>query len=103
MRLHTRLIPPRSGLIFSDARLKHDFLLLETLGNGIKLYRYQYRWFETDYVGVVAQQVAGIVPEAVSKDADGYFRVDYRRLGLQLRTYQNWVNKGHAASAPLTA
>jgi hypothetical protein len=104
MRLHTlQLITPRSGLVFSDVRLKRELLLLETLGNGIKLYRYQYRWGATDYVGVMAQEVAAIVPDAVSKDADGYLRVDYRRLGLQLRTYQDWVNKGHVASVPLTA
>src|SRR6516165_2933255 len=56
----------------------------DILANGIKLYRYRYRWSATEYVGVLAQEVAALVPEAVSKDAHGFFRVDYRHLGLQL-------------------
>ena len=93
-------ITPRPRLIYSDVRLKREVLLLETLSNGINLYRYQYRWSDTEYVGVMAQEVAAVVPEAVSTDADGYFRVDYRRLGIQLRTYDNWVNKGHVPLVP---
>jgi hypothetical protein len=104
MSLHTtQSTLPRSGIVYSDVRLKRELLLLETLDNGINLYRYRYRWSDTDYVGVVAQEVAAIVPEAVSADAHGYFRVDYRRLGLQLRTYQDWVNKGHAPLVQLAA
>ena len=95
-----QLIAPLPRLVYSDVRLKREILLLETLGNGINLYRYQYRWSGTDYVGVMAQEVAAVVPEAVSTDADGYLRVDYRRLGIQLRTYQDWADKGHA---PLVA
>jgi predicted NAD/FAD-binding protein len=94
---------PGLGSAYSDVRLKRDVKLLQTLANGIKLYRYQYRWGDTVYVGVMAQEVAAIVPEAVSQDADGYFRVDYRRLGLRLRTYQDWMTKGHAARTPLSA
>ena len=95
-----QIITPRPRLVYSDVRLKREVLLLETLGSGINLYRYQYRWSGTDYVGVMAQEVAAVIPEAVSTDADGYLRVDYRRLGIQLRTYQDWAAKGHA---PLVA
>ena len=86
----------RSGLLRRppEARLQQ----LEVLPNGIKLYRYRYRWSATEYVGVLAHEVAALLPEAVSKDADGFFRVDYRHLGLQLRTYEDWVNKGHLAT-----
>ena len=66
-----QLITPRPRLVYSDVRLKREVLLLETLGNGINLYRYQYRWSGTEYVGVMAQEVAAVVPEAVSTDADG--------------------------------
>ena len=96
------VIPP-SGLVYSDVRQKRDLQQLDILANGIKLYRYRYRWSATEYVGVLAHEVAAIAPEAVTKDADGYLRVDYRRLGLQLRTYEDWVNKGHVASFPLPA
>ncbi len=91
---------PRRGLVYSDVRLKREMLPLDTLENGIKIYRYRYRWSATTYAGVVAQEVAAVVPEAVSQDGDGYFLVDYRKLGLQLRTYDDWVAKGHAAPAP---
>jgi hypothetical protein len=88
---------PAAGLVYSDIRQKCDLVPLDLLANGIKLYRYRYRWSATEYVGVLAQEVAAIAPEAVSKDAAGFLRVDYRRLGLQLRTYQDWVTKGHTA------
>jgi len=71
----------------SDVRLKRDIVLLERLSNGIGLYRYRYVWSDTIYVGVIAQEVATIVPDAVSLAADGYLRVDYSRIGLQLHTW----------------
>ena len=95
-------ITSRPRLVYSDVRLKRQISLLKTLGNGINFYRYQYRWSGTEYVGVMAQEVATVVPEAVSTDANGYYRVDYRRLGIQLRTYQDWVNKGYAPLVPAT-
>ena len=83
MRRHTPQFPaPSRGFASSDVRLKRDVKLLQTLANGIKLYRYQYRWGDTVYVGVMAHEVASIVPEAVSTDSDGYYRVDYQRLGI---------------------
>ena len=102
--MHTApMVIPPSGLVYSDVRQKRDLQQLDILPNGIKRYRYRYRWSATEYVGVLAHEVAAIAPEAVTKDADGYLRVDYRRLGLQLRTYEDWVNKGHVASVPLPA
>jgi hypothetical protein len=95
-----QLITPRARLVYSDVRLKRQILRVEALGNGINLYRYRYRWNCTDYVGVMAQEVAAVDPEAVSSDADGYLRVDYSRLGIQLRTYQDWAEKGHAPLIP---
>jgi hypothetical protein len=62
------------------------------LDNGIGLYRYRYRWSDQLYVGVIAQEVAGIVPDAVMRDVDGYLRVDYVRLGLKLQTWDEWAN-----------
>ena len=99
--MHT--VTPRFGLVYSDVRQKRDLVQLDIMANGIKLYRYRYRWSATEYVGVLAHEVAAIAPEAVSKDADGFLRVDYRRMGLQLRTYTDSVNKGHLASFPLPA
>src|SRR6266700_2064966 len=76
---------------FSDMRLKRDIVELTRLGNGIGLYRYRYSWSDQFYVGVMAQEVAKIVPDAVVRDADGYLRVDYFQLGLKLQTWDEWT------------
>ena len=75
----------------SDRRFKRDIALLARLDNGIGLYRYRYLWSDTVYVGVMAQEVLDIVPDAVIVAADGYYRVDYARLGLRLLTWDEWI------------
>ena len=77
----------------SDARLKDDIVPLRRLENGIRLYRYRYKWSEQRFVGVMAQEVLDIVPDAVSLGADGYLRVDYEHLGLTLMTWDQWLQK----------
>src|SRR5262249_31926183 len=74
----------------SDIRLKRDIVKLSRLSNGIHLYRYRYLWSDTQYVGVMAQEVSTTVPAAVMRGADGYLRVDYDRLGLELLTWKEW-------------
>jgi hypothetical protein len=61
--------------VSSDIRLKRDIVLLDHLDNGLGLYRYRYLWSEETYVGVMAQEVAEVVPEAVLVGPDGYLRV----------------------------
>jgi len=75
----------------SDVRLKRDITLVARLDDGLGLYRYRYLWSDTVYVGVMAQEVALIHPEAIVRDAlDDYLRVDYGRLGLHLMTLPEW-------------
>jgi hypothetical protein len=81
----------------SDIRLKRDIVELGTLDNGLHLYRYRYLWSDTDYVGVMAQEVESVEPEAVVRGRDGYLRVDYGRLGLQLATWRDWLAHGESA------
>jgi hypothetical protein len=76
---------------YSDVRLKHDITPVGELASGLGLYRYRYLWSDTAYVGVMAQEVAAVMPEAVQRGADGYLRVDYSRLGLRLQTWDEWV------------
>jgi len=64
---------------------------LGELPNGLALYRYRYVWDETVYVGVMAQDVAQVAPEAVLRGDDGYLSVDYGRLGLEFMTYDEWL------------
>jgi hypothetical protein len=84
----------------SDIRLKFDITQLAQLDNGIKLYRFRYIWSDQVYVGVMAQQVAAIVPEAVRMDPDGYLRVNYDRLGLKMLTLQEWQAQKSVISNP---
>jgi len=75
----------------SDIRLKRDIVLIGRLDDGLGLYRYRYVWSDTVFVGVMAQEVALIHPEAVVRAAtDDYLRVDYSRLGLRLMTWPQW-------------
>ena len=77
-------------VIVSDVRVKRDITLVGRLDDGLGLYRYRYLWSDTVYVGVMAQEVAFVHPDAVVQDLDGYLRVDYSRLGLKLMTEQEW-------------
>ena len=74
----------------SDIRLKHDIVRLGVLGNGIGIYRFRYHWSDQAYVGVMAQEVAAIMPEAVGRGADGYLRVNYDRVGVRFQTWEAW-------------
>jgi hypothetical protein len=52
----------------SDIRLKRDIAQVGE-HNGINLYRFRYLWSDTTYVGVMAQEVAALKPDAVSRGA----------------------------------
>jgi hypothetical protein len=82
----------------SDVALKHDIALLGHLANGIGLYRFSYYGSERVYVGVMAQEVQNVVPEAVTRGRDGYLRVSYDRLGVKFQTYERWIAAGGAAA-----
>jgi len=75
----------------SDAMLKHDIYLLGHLENGLGFYRFSYNGSQKAYVGVIAQEVQTIMPEAVRRGSDGYLWVDYDRLGLKFQTYDRWI------------
>lgn len=82
----------RGGGRRSDIRLKKDLAPLMRLDNGLELYRFRYRSNDqTLYVGVLAQDVQKIDPSAVFRDRDGYWMVDYDRIGLKLLTWSEWV------------
>ena len=78
----------------SDRRLKHDIVLLGRLDDALGYYRFVYNGGHTAFVGVMAQEVRTVMPEAVMRDADGYMRVSYDRLGLPFETYDKWVASG---------
>jgi hypothetical protein len=88
----------------SDMRLKHDIVLLGRLDDGLGYYRFVYNGGHTTYVGVMAQEVETVMPEAAMRGADGYMRVSYDLLGLPFETYEQWVATGaHLPSVLRTA
>ena len=78
----------------SDIALKHDVVLLGHLDNGLGYYRFSYLGSSKAYVGVMAQEVERLMPEAVTRGSDGYLRVYYEKLGLKFRTYRDWLAAG---------
>jgi hypothetical protein len=84
----------------SDIELKHDVVLLGHLANGLGYYRFSYLGSSKPYVGVIAQEVQNLVPEAVTRGRDGYLRVYYEQLGLKLRTYSDWLAGGSKIPMP---
>jgi Chaperone of endosialidase len=86
--------PPPPPPPTSDIRLKHDITLLGRLNDGLGFYRFTYNGGHTAYVGVMAQEVQTVMPEAVVRGSDGYLRVFYDKLGLKFQTYDEWVASG---------
>jgi hypothetical protein len=78
----------------SDIALKHDITLLGRLNNGLGFYRFSYNGSDQAYVGVMAQEVQMITPEAVTRARDGYLEVFYEKLGLKFQTYEQWIASG---------
>jgi hypothetical protein len=93
----------RGGGRRSDIRLKHDIILLGWLDNGLGYYRFAYNGSETTYVGVMAQEVRAVRPDAVTVGRDGYLRVSYEGLGLPFRTYDQWIQSGGRLPIPVAA
>ena len=75
-------------------RLKHDIVLLGHLDNGLGFYRFAYNGSDKAYVGVIAQEVRTVMPQAVARGRDGYLRVFYDRIGVTFETYDRWIASG---------
>lgn len=70
-------------IAYSDRRLKEDIRKVDETGDDIGIYSYRYKGGGPLRLGLIAQDVEKKKPEAVSRDARGYRRVDYRKA-LQL-------------------
>jgi Chaperone of endosialidase len=78
----------------SDLRLKHDVTLLGYMPNGLGFYHFVYNGGHKAFVGVIAQEVKGIMPEAVFRAKDGYLRVEYDKIGVKFQSYDEWSTAG---------
>jgi hypothetical protein len=80
--------------------LKHDIELLGVLGNGLGFYRFAYPGSDKAYVGVMAQEVQTVMPDAISRDREGYLRVRYDQIGVKFQTYDQWLSSGARIPTP---
>lgn len=64
----------------SDVRLKYDIRQIGVLANGIKTYAFKYIGETLQRFGVMAQDVIGIRPDAVTIMPTGYMAVNYGRI-----------------------
>jgi hypothetical protein len=69
-------------------------MLLGHLDNGLGFYRFSYVGSDQTYVGVMAQEVQTVMPDAVTRGTDGSLRVFYDKLGLKMQTYDQWLASG---------
>ena len=67
----------------SDIRLKED---IEPVGIlcGIPVYTFRYIGIAGRWFGAMAQEVMKLVPDAVFMESDGFYAIDYRRLGFPM-------------------
>ncbi len=82
------------GHHWSDMRLKHDIVPVGHLANGLGLYRFSYNDSDKVYVGVLAQEVERVMPDAVRRAPNGYLQVNYARVGVPMMTWDQWVEAG---------
>ena len=64
---------------FSDRRLKKNIKRVGTHRLGFGIYEFDYVW-GGHAIGVMADEVKKVMPEAVSRDASGYDMVDYSKI-----------------------
>lgn len=66
--------------IMSDKRLKENIKEVASLPSGIPVYEYNYIWSDKPEIGVMAQDVLKVIPEAVVMTNSGYYAVHYEML-----------------------
>ena len=70
---------PGFSNIFSDRRLKTNIQRISTRPDGLGVYEFEYIWGGGKHIGLMAQEVLGIYPDAVGS-VGGYYTVDYSRV-----------------------
>lgn len=68
-----------AAILSSDRRLKTNVRKIGQTRGGVNVYRYRYFWENRDRVGVMAQEVAKIIPDAIVKLGE-WLGVDYRKV-----------------------
>ena len=84
----------------SDRRLKRDIERIGQTAGGLALYRFRYLWSDEVFVGVMAQDVLLVQPQAVIVCENGYMQVDYAMLGIQMLRWEQWRRFGQTQVYP---
>lgn len=73
-----------SMFAMSDRRLKEDIVHVDTLHDGLKVYQFKYKGSDDGIqVGVMADEVAELRPDALGPVIDGYASVNYDKIWSQ--------------------
>jgi hypothetical protein len=64
---------------FSDFRLKKNIKQIGTRADGLSVYEFDYIWGGGRQIGLMAQEVQSVYPDAVS-ESNGYLMVDYSKV-----------------------
>lgn len=65
------------GWLSSDARIKENLRPVGQLFNGLTVYAFNFPGEQTTRIGLVAQEVQQLIPEAVTETDEGLLAVDY--------------------------
>lgn len=68
------------GFALSDPRLKRNVERIGTLDSGVGWYSFCYLWDDAKHEGVMADEVAEIMPEALGPEIGGFATVDYNKV-----------------------
>lgn len=79
-----KTIMDQGPLPVSDARLKTDIEVVGTTVHALPLYHFRYVDGPERFEGVMAQDVLKVMPEAAVMGDDGFYRVNYARLGIRM-------------------
>lgn len=69
-----------SAYMMSDRRLKTDIKLVGKLDNGLNVYQYRYKSGGPTQIGLMADEVEKVSPDAVATHESGYKMVDYSKV-----------------------
>ena len=79
MQYGAKVGTPGFGNIFSDQRLKRNIIKIGTRPDGLGVYEFEYIWGGGRQIGLMAQEVQGVYPDAVG-EAGGYLTVNYSKV-----------------------
>ncbi|HSU99203.1 MAG TPA: hypothetical protein VLI91_03775 [Roseiarcus sp.] len=60
--------------------------------SGLPLYAFTYIWGGPEMVGVMAQDLLHLRPDAVLVSDDGYLMVDYDKIDVKMMTLQSYLD-----------